>query len=526
MKIEDVSIPFWVIQNKIKNEKNELFEFKSHYFLYDPLRDMSRLQVIKKAAQIGLSVTMNLKAFFVASKLNLSVIYTMPSDSDVEEFSKTKADRIFQSNECIRKEIRLDNVGLKQVGETFIYYKGTRSKAAPISTTTDILIHDEIDRSDMEIIEIYSSRIAASKFKGKWLLSNPSTTNVGVDLAWKKSDKKEWHITCGDCKHEQYLEWEKNVDEIRGIYVCQNCGKEITDKERMKGRWLPTAEGEWSGYHISQMMASWISAEELIKEKEEKGIEYFRNFVLGEPYSVGTTADFRQVITDNWTVDTLDSPPLYMGVDIGKRKHWVLGDKKGIFKIGVCESREELESVINHYNPLVVMDSGPERTWAEEFKRKYPKVFLCFYRHDKNIAQMIQWGGEKGNFEDSKNWGYVWIDRNRLIDDLIYNMMRGEVLFALHREDLERMIKHWETMRRVEEEVKGLRTSRYIWETTTGVNHFASALWFYYIARKRADIKTSFGGELGARPRQLVNITAEGEHKIADLKEIWEETNL
>ncbi len=526
MKLEDVSLPFWVVCNQIKNEKGELFEFKDHYFLYDILRDKSQLQVIKKAAQVGLSVTMNLKTFFFADKMGLSSIYIMPSDSDVEEFAKTKTDRIFQANECIRKRIKLDNVGLKQIGNTFIYYKGTRSKAAPISTTTDILVFDEYDRCDLEIAEIYSSRIVASKFKGKWLLSNPSSVGVGVDLAWKQSDKKEWFITCKKCGESQSLEWETNVDEIRGIYVCRNCGKELTDNERKIGKWQATGQGEWSGYHISQMMAPWLTAKDLIKEKEEKGIEYFRNFILGEQCSVGTSADFRQIITDNWTTDPLDAPPYYMGVDIGKRKHWVLGSRKGIFKIGVCESREELESVITRYNPIVVMDSGPERTWAEEFKRKFPKLFLCFYRRDKDIAEMVQWGGEKGNFEDAKNWGYVWIDRNRVIDDLVYNLMRGEIQFSLSRDDLEKYIKQWEDMRRIEEEVKSLRTGRYIWEAVKGINHFASASWFYFIACKRGNIKTSFLEELKAKPLTVIQTTQGGEQKFADLKEIWEEIHL
>src|SRR3990167_2748482 len=469
MKIENFSIPFWILKNGIKNEKDQLFEFKDHFFLFDILRDFKQKQVIKKAAQVGLSVSMNLKAFFFAKQFGLSSIYIMPSDSDVEEFSKTKTDRIYQSNECIRRSIRMDNVGLKQIGDTFIYFKGTRSKAAPISTTTDILIRDEYDRHDLEISEIYSSRTSASKFKGEWTLSNPSTKGVGVDALWQLSDKKEWFIRCEECNEEQPLIWEKNVDEIKGIYVCSKCGAEI--KERRKGKWISTGLGEWSGYHISQMLAQWLTAKDLIKEKETKGIEYFYNFILGEPYAVGDIPNFRQIITDNWTTEAIDEEPFYMGIDVGKEKHWVLGSAKGIFKIGKCLSRQELEDVIIRYNPTVVMDSGPERTWAEEFKKKFPKLFLCFYRKDKNIADMIQWGGDKGAFEDAKNWGYVWIDRNRVVEQTVWSLKENEIKFALSREDLEKVIQHWSAMRRIEEEVKSLRDKRYVWENT-GPNHF------------------------------------------------------
>src|SRR3990167_2218332 len=299
MKLADFSLPFWIIENGILTEKGEPFEFKQHFFLYDILRDQNPKKVIKKCSQVGLSVGMNLDVFHKADKQGISSIYTMPSDSDVQEFSKTKTDKIFQQNDVIRKRIKLDNVELKQIGNTFIYFKGTRSKAAPISTTTDNLVHDEIDRSDLEIVSQYGSRTKFSKYKGEVYLSNPSTIGIGIDLYWGISDKKEWFITCEGCNEKQFLQWEENVDEIRGVYVCKNCNKILTKKEILLGKWEPTGAGRFSGYHISQMMAVWLTPAELIQEKEEKGIEYFRNFILGEPYSVGESVDFRRMITKN-----------------------------------------------------------------------------------------------------------------------------------------------------------------------------------------------------------------------------------
>ena len=524
IKLSDYSLPFWIVQNGILTEKGEPFEFKQHFFLYDILRDQNPKKVIKKCSQVGMSVGMNLDVFHKADKQGISTIYTMPSDSDVQEFSKTKTDKIFQQNDVIRKRIKLDNVELKQIGNTFIYFKGTRSKAAPISTTTDNLVHDELDRSDLDIVSQYGSRTQASKYKGETYLSNPSTYNIGIDLFWKRSNQREWFIVCEGCNASQYLTWEDNVDEIKGIYVCKECGKELTDMERVKGKWIATGQGRFSGYHISQMMAPWLTARELINEKETKGVEYFRNFVLGEPYSVGEGADFRQMITDSATFDSLDSGPLYMGVDVGKEKHWVLGNARGIFKIGKCESREELESVIARYNPFVVMDSGPERTWAEEFKKKYPKVNLCFYRKDRNVAEMVEWGGEKGNFEDRKNIGYLWIDRNRVIDAVVYDMQRHDIQYSLPREDLERLISHWETMRRVEE-ITPLHGKRYVWESSTGVNHFASGLWFYWLARKRAFKPVEIISNKTAREQGLVVVTSEGQ-KMRDLREMFESGEL
>lgn len=519
--LSNYSIISWILKNGIKNEKGELFEFKDHFFLYDILRDFSPEQVIKKCSQIGASVAMNLKVFFMADKKGIGSIYTMPSDSDVEEFSKTKTDRIFQANQCIRERIKLDNVGLKQIGDYFVYFKGTRSKAAPISTTTDCLIHDEKDRSDLKIVEDYQSRITASKYRWTWSLSNPSAYNIGIDLDWKLSDKKEWFITCLGCGKEQFLTWEDNVDEIKEIYVCSGCQKEFTKNERRLGKWKPTGTGRISGYHISQMMAPWLTASDLIKVKEKQGIAYFRNFILGEPYSAGEITDFSKAILDIWTPSSIDNGQLYMGIDVGKEKHWVLGSKEGIFRIGKCESRSELEEIIYKYNPIVVMDSGPERTWAEEFRNKFPKLWVCFYRKDKEGSEMIKWGGMKNSEEEYQKLGYVWIDRNRIIDDLVYNLQRGEFQINLNRDDLERYIEHWQTMRRMEE-INALGQKRYVWESSTGVNHFASATWFWWVATRQSSEPAVILHEKGGEDKKVIQITSEG-MVMRDLKEIMEE---
>lgn len=524
MKLEQYSPAIWMLKNNFINERGIVLTFKNHLFLYDIYRDLNPRQVLKKAAQIGASVMLNLKAFHLAKYRQYDTIYTMPSDDDVSEFVRTKTDKIFQTNPVLRKELRTDIVSIKGIGDRFIYFKGTRSKTAPLSTTADLLIHDEVDRSDLHIVEQYASRIGASKYKGIWLASNPSLTQVGVDLHWRNSDQKEWNIKCFGCKREQHLVWGENVDEIKQIYVCKFCGKELTDKERRLGRWVATNPGaEMSGYHISQMMASWLSAKDLLKEKELRGVEYFYNFVLGEAYHAGEVADFRQMIYDCWTTNPVDKEPFFMGVDIGIEKHYVLGSKTGIFKIGAVKSRQQLEEIIDRYNPTVVMDAGPERTWAEEFKEKYPKLFLCFYRQDKSRQEIVRWGGMKGTDEDLKDIGYVWADRNRVINMVIREFLLGKILVRLNRETLERYIAHWQTLRRMIEETS-LGTKRYKWESTTGVDHYCHATVYYWLARGK-DSKAEFIPDKGENKIEMIVPTSEG-FRMRSLKEIVEAQEL
>lgn len=512
MKIETLSPGIWIVKSGIVNEMNKPISFRDRLFLYDIVNDMSKNQCVKKCSQIGGSVIMNLKVYHICKNRGMNIIYTMPSDSDVWEFVQTKTDKIFQNNAEIRNSLKTSNTQFKQIGDRFVYFKGTRSKAAPISTTADILIHDEIDRSDLQIIESYQSRITASNFKGTWELSNPSFTNVGIDVSWKQSDKKEWFMTCPFCGHEQTLTWDNNVDEINAIIVCANCKKEL--KERRIGHWKKTGEGSVSGYHISQLMASWWTAKDLIEVREKRGEEYFYNFMLGEPYNIGEVENFRQMILDNWIDTPIDSDPYFMGIDVGKIKHYVLGSAKGVFKIGAVQSREELEAIIKRYNPTIVIDSGPERTWVEELRSKYPKTHLCFYHMDKDQKEMIKWGGLTKT--DIKNAGYVWVDRNRTIDKVISEMLKGNISFYLNRDILEKFILHWENMQRIiEERTDG--TKRYVW-THSGPDHWCHSLLYYYLARLRGGTKTEFLPDTTSR-KEIFEITSEG-FRMTDLKDL------
>jgi hypothetical protein len=168
------------------------------------------------------------------------------------------------------------------------------------------------------------------------------------------------------------------------------------------------------------------------------------------------------------------------------------------------------------------MDSGPERTWAEEFRKKYPKLFICLYHLDSSKGQIIEWGGDTNSESSDRKLGYVWIDRNRVIDGTVYDMMRGDIEYNLNRDELELLMSHWGTMSRIEE-TKLDGTKKYSWVTSTGVNHMSSAMWFYWIARKRAMKPVEVLDSIPDR-REVIYQDGEG-FKMRSLKEIIEERN-
>jgi len=125
--------------------------------------------------------------------------------------------------------------------------------------------------------------------RGNGFFSNPSRPNIGVDVYWQRSDKKQWHVKCSHCGEWQPLDYWENVCQERKCYICRKCKGIIDDDARLNGEWVAEYPGrDWSGYHISQLIAPWITAAEIIEQEQTKSQEYFYNFVLGLPVIGGS----------------------------------------------------------------------------------------------------------------------------------------------------------------------------------------------------------------------------------------------
>lgn len=526
---KDYSILAFIIENGLQNEKGEPISFDERPFLLDIFDDWTPDQVYKKCAQVGVSITMIIKTTFAALRWGWNIIYTLPTDDDVREFVKSKTNKIYSANKPFQS-LNTDNIEMKEIGDRFIYYKGTISKTAAIMTTADLLVHDEEDRSSPSTLSTFKSRTKASKFKGRWGLSNPSMEKTGVDLRWLKSDMKEWVITCNKCETPQYLTWPDSIDVKRKVRVCKHCGKELTRQELLYGKWYATYgktdPSEWvlwnvsnptrkiSGWHISQLMCVWVAAEELIEESEGDQ-EYFYNFVLGEPYNPADFKIGRSMILDNWTPKVLETNQYYLGVDVGNLKHYVLGSEKGVFKVGKFSEWSELDKILKLYKPTMVIDAMPDNTMSRHYVENYDKAYMSYFKLDKERKKLI-WFGQK------EEQGVVYSDRNRIIDYLINHILNGQMLFGVPSDMMFReYVKHWETLRRIKE-TSNLGIERYVWDSTTGVDHFVFATIYYLLALQTGGQGKYIPEPVKEERMKLVEQTAAGP-VIGDLKRIFEE---
>lgn len=411
--LENRNIHLFLEEHQIKTENGSVLDFHNHPFLWDIYQDRSTKICCKKAAQIGYSTLSINKLLWTVKNQGADAIYCLPTANDVHDFVGGKVNRIIQQNPVYQAwTADKDAVEQKKVGDNVVYFRGTWTQRAALMVSAKLLAMDELDRSNMEVVEQYDSRQQHETNPIKWAFSNPSIPFFGVDKYWQLSDKQEWFVQCDDCKEWQTLTWPDNVDQEQGMYICKHCYYELTDEARRKGEWRPTAEGEWRGYHISLMMAPWVPAARIVEYAKTKTPEYFHNFVLGEPYAAPGSRPSEEDILGNCTETKPEriETPIVIGVDPGLPIWWVAGNKTGAFALGHCNDYSDIERMMHKWpNAIAVIDQGGDLVGSRKLREQFPgRVYLAAYRTDRATYSLIDWN-------TANETGTVRIDRNRLI---------------------------------------------------------------------------------------------------------------
>lgn len=488
--------PFLFIQlNQIKNERGLPLEWRDHAFLVDILEDMSPLQVWLKAPQIGATVIELIKSFWVGKMKGKDIIYTLPTQGDVNDMAGGKINRILAQNPKLLEWTKdKDTVEQKAVGDNIIYYRGTFTTKAAMMVSSQLNIHDEVDASNPEVITQYETRLQANTQGWRWYFSHPSIVGAGVDIYWQQSSQREWFIHCNNCDEWGFLEWPESVDQEKQEYCCKFCGNTITDDQRRRGEWRKKyPDAEFSGWHVSQLMCPWIPATKIIKDFKEKEPQYFHNYVLGLPYADNKSKVTLETIKELLTPNTVRKGRVIFGVDTGIKIRWMCGDENGLFGIGECDSYQELQREVDRYNDWVmVIDKGGDIIGVEQFSLDNKgKVFLCYFQQDKQSLDLIKW-------HTDDNYGLVSMDRNRLIQLVVDEM--NDKRYNLDG-DLNKwwpLWTHWQFMYRIiGEDKRGNLT--YIWECNKSShrNDFALAMCYWRVGKDRFEQnQSSFEGKV------------------------------
>ncbi len=475
----------WIDHWSIKNEKGDPIEWLKHQFLIDIYNDQSNNLVVMKPAQVGLSTLEVLKNIRDAEKQKMDIIYTLPTDGDVGKFVGGKVNRIIANNPHLEAlTADKDSIELKQIGSSMIYFMGTWTKKAAIMITADRLVHDEKDSSKQDVIADYQARLQHSKFKQTHVFSHPSVPNSGVDMEWKLSDKKEWFIKCPHCEIKQILTWNTEDPEKMSIdfnskeFICKKCHGILDWHARAKGEWLAKKgfeNAKWSGYHISLLMAPWMSAKDIINKYNEvvegkQTMDFFYNKILGLPYAGSGNSVTEDMIIGAVTTDkNLYPGRMIIGVDTGIQLRYVYGNKQGLLGYGQMKDympdsvnklalNQTLEYFLKTFpDSIMIVDQGGDIIGSRKLREAYPgRVYLCHYARDRKTMQLIRWG-------EKDEYGNVLVDRNRMIQVVVDEFREKRIkLYRGRPEDWHEYWLHWSHIYRVKEE-DTLGVNRYVW---------------------------------------------------------------
>jgi hypothetical protein len=392
----------------------------------------AREAVWMKAAQVGMSTMAWRWAARRAEQFGDSVIYFFPTDDDVAAFGDQRIEPSIEASELLQKAIPKDSVRhkhLKRIGTGWLALRGTQSKSAVQSVDADSLIFDEYDYLHKENVAQAERRIAGSKAAGRFprirRLGYPTIAGYGIHLAYERSDKRQWHVTCAECGEEQVLNWSENMrwrsepggevfevgrdeydepDQVAEAWrVCGACEASLEPPEGERfgaihgGRWIATAESDMIGFHVNRLIVPGTDLKELVRNSrltQPHELEAFWNNDMGMPYSPSEAA-----LTDA-DIDaacSLGGEPAsgpraravrVGGLDVASARRMNLwidelrpnGTMQAVHLSEPADFEEAVETIRRLGVNLLVVDAMPEKRSARALAATFPgRVILAEY---------------------------------------------------------------------------------------------------------------------------------------------------
>jgi len=481
--LSNQSLLFWT-QLNLKNEKGQIYEFKNRAYLKDIYNCPAQTMRIKKAAQMGISAYAVNKALWLCDTQTRTVIFTMPTGRDVSDFSQTRVNPSLRKSNLLHKT-NIDNVGIKQIGDSFIYLRGAWTEKQALSIPADACFHDELDRSRPDVREMYEERLSASDLALRMDISTPTIPNYGITALFGDTDKREWFVKC-PCGKEAILS-EANI--IDGEFRCLSC-KAILD--RRNGYWKATAKSDIAGFHISQLMAPWIPAKEILRKKADyKFKRDYYNFVLGEEYAGGEGLVNRADILSCYSKVVETEGRAVVGIDWGDISWAVVRKGNAIIHFQRIEGdtrthASQVAELMRKFDANGIADFGYGDTKNKALIDKFPNRFwMCVYSNGVLYP--------KFNNKENK----VNVDRTRSLEETLQEI-KGKKIKIFPNEQIEEFISHFLNL--VEKKVTDKHGVERSVIERSGDDHFVHALNYSGLLGRRQS-----GGEpnirvLGSKP--------------------------
>lgn len=337
--------------------------------IYGVLTNIKNLFLaIQKPRQSRISEFCVNSAFFLCDKFpGFTLLYVFPDDTAGRRFLIKRIDEPINDSDYLsfmvssigaenqyraKRKGAVDSLDIKKMGLSWFYMLASKSKGASRSPDADAIIFDEYDIHDMEKEESFLSTMDDSIHRMKFYVSTPTEPEFGIELRYKTTSMGLWIINCGACFHDfemnseyffgdgiKKLDASREADRAERIYVCPNCGEEITPMDKqVRGRWVHQAPAMKNynriGFKFSNLILPHITADTAWQDYKDfvikpGGLKRFHNEKLGESKSDDErSARFSREImlkcSDSSIGWTEQAHGTFMGVDWGKDTHVVI----------------------------------------------------------------------------------------------------------------------------------------------------------------------------------------------------------
>lgn len=506
----------WAILHRASLRPGVTFDLRSHPYLADLYTSTAQRIVVRKAGQVGASEWLVSYALHAADVRHLDVLYVMPTEDDISDFSTTRFGMAMEASAYLQSIVvdtrkgdaagrrGVDKMTLKRIRDNWLYFRGGRVRAdgnAPQlkSLPAGCVVFDEFDEIDPRAPDLARKRLGHSDVAEERMVSTPTYVGVGIDAEWAGTNQQFWHLQCPGCRRRQDVtiddlvtEWDDlarptawhGMKNNTAWLACRHCGKPL---DRLgPGLWVATyPDRETVGFQLSKLIAPWVDLAQVVANlqttNETKRKEAY-NQDLGLPYAprgAGITAQVLDDATRDYSLvasTPLDAGGAVMGVDVGLLLHVVIragrdpqtGERRMLYA-GAVATFDEVEHLIRRYRVRAcVIDALPETRKARELQAKARAgvVWLCYYA-----------GGDGPKSEDLAGWnqdqGTVSTDRTRSLDETVTRFVEGVNTLPAGIRQIPDYYPHLTSMVRVIEKRRdGNPVARWV---ETGPDHYAHA---------------------------------------------------
>lgn len=535
------------------------------YIATKALSEDGKPVVIVKGRQVGATTMATaLELYFCTSGLfgsspdkpPMRVLHCFPSLALVQKFSKDKLSTMMRTsvNGYIadrslgydtktgkrRVDVPDDTLTEKQFkDENRLWVDSNANNAQRLhGMSLDAILYDEVQRMNQDDIGNSNRTLTSARYgpRGQGIqlyFGTPLQRGSNFHRMWESSDKRYYHLGCGECGH-YFMLYTPGSDEWERIWVygevieCPKCKAHQDKIEAVeRGKWIPSqptmpdgSEPRYIGFHFNQLLIPGFKKETILKEKPgihpTNSDRTWQNEVLGEFYSGSdlpmTQEDVYQYcrnlnrkisfgapnisVNHNSKVLTPYNSPMFMGLDwggkaddgkskIGKSFSTVVIisiDKSNVIQVENAfklkrndfeHKKEVVREMFRRFNiSLAVADLGGSDI-VPELQREYGgRIIGCM-----NSGSMVN--PVKYDPEELR----MLCNHHFILDELFTKMKKSQVKFPWQSyEYIQWLIEHVCSMEKEVRTFQGRVVTRYIKGATP--NDGLMALLYAYLAYK------------------------------------------